>query len=249
MNLSETFNRCKLGLASATLALGLVSGSAQADIDSGDLFFIAIDSSRDGAQVSYALDLNLNALTQSPNLESSTTDAGLQAWLNAPNASSLIQWGVFAAGNTGSAAAVRIFSTVNPADEAPNLLSQGDIIGSITNADSYISSFNSVDVNDAVEASQGQAGFPQGFGDSWGGITSGNFSSMGDIDDALNMWVFAIEQSGSFSGLPPEQLTTGFWTLDAASGTVAFSAVPVPAAVWMFGSALIGLFGARRRAA
>lgn len=41
----------------------------------------------------------------------------------------------------------------------------------------------------------------------------------------------------------------GFWTLDSAAGTLTYSAsaVPVPAAAWLFGSALMGLAGVARR--
>lgn len=35
----------------------------------------------------------------------------------------------------------------------------------------------------------------------------------------------------------------GYWTLDSTVGTLTFTAVPVPAAAWLFGSALLGLVG------
>lgn len=39
----------------------------------------------------------------------------------------------------------------------------------------------------------------------------------------------------------------GYWTFDSVAGTLTYSAVPVPAAAWLFGSALMGLAGVARR--
>jgi hypothetical protein len=47
----------------------------------------------------------------------------------------------------------------------------------------------------------------------------------------------------SFSGDVPTSYTGG----GSLTGSVSIAAVPIPAAVWLFGSALVGLFGARRR--
>lgn len=248
MKLNETLSRWKSGLASAALALSLVSGSASADIDGASLFFIALDADRGGSQESYAIDLNFDFLANDPSTFSTITDAGLASWLSAPNASGLISWGVFGIGNNGSAEAFRIASTVNPAD-TPNTLSQSDIGGAIAAGGAYISSFNAaVGGGESVQALQGQAGFPQGFGDGWGGITDGNFSSMGGLDEMLEMFVFAIENESPFAGQPGVPYN-GFWKLDASLGSLEFAPVPIPAAVWLFGTALAGLFGARRRAA
>ncbi len=49
----------------------------------------------------------------------------------------------------------------------------------------------------------------------------------------------------AFSGDIPASYTGG----GVITGSVSIAAVPVPAAVWLFGSALVGLFGVRRRTA
>ncbi len=56
------------------------------------------------------------------------------------------------------------------------------------------------------------------------------------IDPAVNGATYGIWFKGNATGLAG----------GAVSGPLALSAVPIPAAVWLFGSALVGLFGYRR---
>lgn len=249
MNLSETFNRCKLGLAGATLALGSVSGSAQALTD-GDLVFVALDSNRDGQQASIALELGLDSLSNAPDFSGASLVSGaLQTWLNDPNAGT-ITWGVFGVGNDASADLndIRIFSTVNPVD-TPAAQPLGNIFGAFSVMDTFVGKFNGEDAVDTspmdgvVQGIQGTNGFlAQGFLPNWGTNTS--FDATGPLG-MLEMYAFGIDDvtaegvDGAFQGT---------WTL-TTQGELSYAPVPVPAAVWMFGSALIGLIGARRRAA
>ena len=81
-------------------------------------------------------------------------------------------------------------------------------------------------------------------------------TNAGSVGDTLEFYLYGAD--GSISTNPfgattfnPSALTTellGTWTL-ASNGTLSFtgSAVPVPAAVWLFGSALLGLVGVSRR--
>jgi hypothetical protein len=62
-----------------------------------------------------------------------------------------------------------------------------------------------------------------------GGFTFAGLTSTGEI------------LGGSFS------ITPGSSSLDLYGATLDVTTVPVPAAVWLFGSALIGLFGANRK--
>lgn len=43
------------------------------------------------------------------------------------------------------------------------------------------------------------------------------------------------------------ELDANFWALDLQNNSLSYSAVPVPAAVWLFGSAMLGLAGIARR--
>lgn len=51
----------------------------------------------------------------------------------------------------------------------------------------------------------------------------------------------------TFEETYPVVQSAGLWTLDTAAGTLSYSAIPVPAAVWMFASGLLGLAGIARR--
>ncbi len=57
----------------------------------------------------------------------------------------------------------------------------------------------------------------------------------------------ALGETLNFAGLADNGTFTpyGTWTFDGT--TIEFSAIPVPAAAWLFGSALLGLAGAARR--
>lgn len=96
--------------------------------------------------------------------------------------------------------------------------------------------------NDSGTFAVGDLGFHDA--PNWGSSPFG-FNGEGDIGGAVDFWFIGLENTDNTVSRDP--IFLGQWTLDAA-GTLAFQAVPVPAAVWMFGSALFGLAGARRRA-
>ena len=78
-----------------------------------------------------------------------------------------------------------------------------------------------------------------------GGIA---FNDAGHLGDSL--FTSFIQLTSDFSGTVHTSYEQGAWNLNAATGTLTYSAVsavPVPAAVWLFGSALVGLTGISRR--
>ncbi|MGE3849954.1 MAG: PEP-CTERM sorting domain-containing protein [Gammaproteobacteria bacterium] len=82
----------------------------------------------------------------------------------------------------------------------------------------------------------------------FGGSSTFGFNTEGVIGNAVD---FYFLETNNFTGAPaPAAL--GQWTL-AANGTLSFAAtaapIPVPGAVWLLGSALVGLAGRRRAAA
>jgi len=77
----------------------------------------------------------------------------------------------------------------------------------------------------------------------FGNIASYWVASATDPSSAANSWVFAVNGS---SGAQVDPLNTGsFAAMVVLDGDI--SAVPVPAAVWLFGSGLIGLAGFAKR--
>lgn len=90
--------------------------------------------------------------------------------------------------------------------------------------------------------------------------TAASFDSEFTVDDPANVGgisAFSMEiGDSSFNDLSLSyEMSGGTWsatdgnTFNVVSGTFTVSAVPVPAAVWMFGSGLIGLIGVKRKKA
>jgi len=59
-----------------------------------------------------------------------------------------------------------------------------------------------------------------------------------------NSWIFDINNGNQVYG---DAVTNSFYAWAVQSGNVALSSVPVPAAMWLFGSGLIGLIGIAKR--
>jgi hypothetical protein len=84
------------------------------------------------------------------------------------------------------------------------------------------------------------------WGSSLGGAVS--FSTEGSLNTALALWGVVInEDFASFT-----RVALGFLTADSATGNIIYTTgstpqVPLPAAVWLLGSALVGMSAIRRR--
>lgn len=93
--------------------------------------------------------------------------------------------------------------------------------------------------------------FYAGSGATWGtqlnsltaNIGSGVDATAGD-GEALMAWTIGMQQDVVGTNVKQNAAT---WLLDTSTGTLAYSEVPVPAAAWLFGSALLGMAGAARR--
>jgi len=113
----------------------------------------------------------------------------------------------------------------------------------------YAANFSTIVDNAATPGAY--AGGPQ-WGSDYGGTANGWTTSAG-VDQTLDFYFIGIDDLATTGGATlVTNLTgqTGFTWKFANDGTLSYSAVPIPPALWLLGSALVGLAGvARRRAA
>lgn len=96
-----------------------------------------------------------------------------------------------------------------------------------------------------------QIAHPYGMDNPWGTVGLVNKKYSDNVDNTLlNAFTFTAE-AGKVYSIYLGGVDFGDWNdkLAAYKLDVATSPVPIPAAVWLFGSAMAGLFGARRRKA
>ena len=85
-----------------------------------------------------------------------------------------------------------------------------------------------------------------GFHDNnFGGSSTFGFDTEGSLGDPVDFYFLG---TSIYPGASPAPALLGTWNL-LGDGSLAFTPVPVPAAAWLLGSALVGFVGARRRAA
>ena len=223
---------CTLGIGSAHAAIsddgvgsaGLAGGSGM-----GDMFFSIYDATNSKALV---LDLGLSvaSFVANPAASFSVMNAEVASFIATGDVNAM-QWNVAGINNNPNPDFSNIFMllTVDP-DSSPAPFSNPSVqIDAMSAAASYLQSVN----NNIV-------------GDSPGYSTSSNFT--GGEFEALAMFRVGFTADGSASAIQGAPgLETITWNLDATTGQLSVSAVPIPGAVWLMGSAIAGLMGFRRR--
>lgn len=135
--------------------------------------------------------------------------------------------------------------------------------GAVGNAHQYLAAVNQWDgnndstfdttvqdyviVTDSTSVAYHDGGFWAG---TWGGATG--FTTEGAIGESLDFWFIHTDPNEPFFTSLVDEFA-GNWKLDFAGGigTLSYTvaAVPVPAAVWLMGSGLLGLVAVARRRA
>jgi hypothetical protein len=256
--------------ALAAVTLMAIGAQAQAAISSdtgyspgagsgaGELFLSVVD--RGAAQpMSYALDLNITAAQFMANDAPGYTltfapDARLITLLNNPGGT--VRWNMAAAyNNYGDNYDDLGYLTTAPSAPIANvntLTGWAGLSDALMRIDNYTNSINAeIGANNSllVTSASSNAYHDLYWGDTW--HTSGH-STEGGLGDSLGFyWVasnYSVDGDGSSSRVVE---FLGTWTL-ATDGTLTYSVapasvIPVPAAVWLLGSALVGLVGVARR--
>ncbi len=248
-----------LAAALAVVAAMPASAALIADGTTGDgnLFLTAWDSV---AQRSYTLNLGIteSAFTGTSNL-SFTPDANMLTFLAGVTPAN-VNWNVVALDTTPNGVVTvggnyNIFSTAAAAPTGSAAPGNSNLLNAGGTANTFIGAVNllipsSPGGNSIDHVSTGATDTAYALGGQFGANFGSKFafSNTGVLDQSLNFYDFA---STTGSNLTKATITpfAGQWDL-ASNGTLSFastSAVPLPAAAWLFGSGLVGLVGVSRR--
>lgn len=251
----------KMKMKVLAAAVGLViAGGASASIDplstgNGELW-LSVRNNTDQTSMMIGLNLNIDGSTAGSTAFSTTTSqtfslTAVQNYLTA-NTGDNFSWMVTAGDSVGSASVdgLRYLSTsLSPTGVATF---QNQALVGFNTMESPLTNINSGSKDGVVVGSSDVAYFATSM-DSW--QNKAPFSATAALGQSMGF--YQLSNSGSTTG-PSTKLKAvnfatfdGTWKLDSTGSlqyTVAsVPAVPVPAAVWLLGSALIGMVGVARR--
>lgn len=254
----------KMKMKAIAVAVGLaMAGGANAAIENsvagnGELFFTVWDSS---SKVAFTADLGVNLndflVGNAPSFASYNfgADANWTTFV-ANSTTSNLQWMVGAGDSFGSGAGGIRYATTSasPNPTAPSTTNLGafnlsDGFLSVVNTKGTLASLADGGTAYTTQAADGNA-YPDSniLGNDWG--NKAPFSSTAAIGTAQNFYLFSAAASGISKATRTDyaydwnMTSTGVLTYGIATPP---PAVPVPAAVWLLGSALIGMVGVARR--
>ena len=222
----------------------------------GELFLSVLDPNR---SLSMVLDLNLTVNQFRSNNAAlintfGVTNSVLQSFIAGGNASQM-KWNLGGVSNMGAGADLGIVLTNGNAgatiDPFENMANGNGLTTAIGTASQYIMNINQTIIGDASPAHVANAADGHN-GSTWGGTANGSLN----FDDQITgfstgslMSYFYADETNPLDGIPfVTTFSSGEWKIDPTLGKVSYVAtVPVPAAVWLFGSGLLGLVGISRR--
>jgi hypothetical protein len=243
-----------LAAALAVVAAAPASAALIADgtTGNGDLFLSAWDGA---ALTSYTLNLGIteSAFTGTSNL-SFAADPNMAAFLAAVTPANVV-WNVVAMDSTGSSNAAGALNYFGTGVAAPTTQTQpinSQLLNSAT-MNQYVGSVNNLlgSGNSIEHVSTGPTDFAYGnagvFGPKFGGKIT--YNTVGTLGQNLNFYEFSSVTGTNLSKVSVTPFA-GQWNLGSNGNltyTTSVSAVPVPAAAWLFASGLMGLVGVSRR--
>ncbi len=184
----------------------------------------------------------------------STTNSVMQSFFSGHSADlSSMVWNIGAIVNGDYT--VGHAGVLNSNGTGPVVAPDGTALQSAMNrAQTYTSQYDAIlagGVNAATAVAASSIGYSGGnWGNSWGGFF-GYPNTMTGFSGGETMSYLSFNQSDALGTADVTGFTNGKFVIDTSLGKLSYvgtvSAVPVPAAVWLFGSGLLGLVGIGRR--
>ncbi|HTP40117.1 MAG TPA: VPLPA-CTERM sorting domain-containing protein [Steroidobacteraceae bacterium] len=182
--------------------------------------------------------------------------SSFQTWLSGRTSTSGVKWGILAGAATGddesalggSGLMFTAVTTFNPSGTSPLTNTK---IGNVDTLNSFFSYLDNSPGNEAEDGVSSLYGMDDTSGVSGGATADSLFAAgvttWGNLGSALNLWAYVTD--GNSPSSKANQYKSAQLTLSADGLLVANSGgtVPLPAAVWLFGSGLLGLAGVGRR--
>ncbi len=244
------------GAANAAIYTDNYNGFAGITTGTGDgeLFLSILDPT---VNQSLVLDLNLTVNQFRYNNASlintfSVTDATLAGFIAASPNQSLMRWNLGGLSNMGLGPDLGFVTTHGNAgatiDAGERPIDGNGLTSGMTNMEAYVNQHPTT----AIVGSNTSAGH---LGPYWGGAYGNamffNNEHTGFIGGELMSFLFADETDTLGGPTFAQAFANGQWMVDPTLGKVSYvgqvATVPVPAAVWLFGSGLLGLVGISRR--
>ena len=241
-----------MALAATGAAEARIQAIGDATADGSELLLNVWNST---AQNSYTLDLGITIAqflaNPSQTLSININNSDFASFQNAFTVGNAVTWGVFGGhGVLAVEADQPIYGFYTTATSAPASFdtNSADISNTMGKWNGLVGDIQTLGVNSnnhSTFRTVGNGGYTGEFGNDF--QTALPFTAQGNLSDSL---IF-VHEMVSASDFDTGELVTfaNSWNINLASGTLTYapSAVPVPAAVWMFGAGLMGVLRLNRR--